>query len=342
MNSDQHNLDIDSYHINDIYGLFDMDVFRSTENDLKQAKRKMQNTHPDKSRLDPKYFVFYKKAYHVLESHYMSTHLAEFSEGLMTKGLHNGYAYDPHYNVETVASGHAIPSRWNQDEMHQKNQQFNELFEQNYEKKIHRDNSWFSSTPSSTNPSGQGQSNRDLMASVNQRRNDIPSIGTANMGAPNDKNLREYRRQQRENNQLMVYRGFQEMSSNGGGSYFHDDDAEERERHEYVSSGDPFAKLKFDDIRKVYKDETVFTVDESQYEEMPKYNSVKDYENMRGQALHQPKTRQELEREEWQRQYDAERLKKLAVDYKSAEWKKQQANEKKTQSFLSSFLRLGN
>jgi len=58
-------LDISNYNLNDILKLFKLD-YDFDENDLKRAKRVVLQTHPDKSRLDAKYFIFYSKAYKVL------------------------------------------------------------------------------------------------------------------------------------------------------------------------------------------------------------------------------------------------------------------------------------
>jgi hypothetical protein len=62
-------LDIDNYNLEDILHLFkipsDFDEFH-----LKAAKKIVLKTHPDKSKLDPKYFLFYSKAYKVLYTIY--------------------------------------------------------------------------------------------------------------------------------------------------------------------------------------------------------------------------------------------------------------------------------
>jgi hypothetical protein len=62
-------LDIDNYNLEDILNLFkipeDFD-----ESHLKSAKKIVLKTHPDKSKLDPKYFLFYSKAYKVLYTIY--------------------------------------------------------------------------------------------------------------------------------------------------------------------------------------------------------------------------------------------------------------------------------
>ena len=51
------NLNIDNYELVDLLALFKLD-FDFNEQDLKQVKKTVLQTHPDKSQLDKKYFLF--------------------------------------------------------------------------------------------------------------------------------------------------------------------------------------------------------------------------------------------------------------------------------------------
>lgn len=62
-------LNIDNYSLEDILNLFKIPI-DFDENDLKHAKKLVLKSHPDKSKLDSKYFLFYSKAYKVLFSIY--------------------------------------------------------------------------------------------------------------------------------------------------------------------------------------------------------------------------------------------------------------------------------
>ena len=58
-------LNIDNYNLEDLIVLFNIsDKF--TENDLKEAKKKVLKMHPDKSKLDKKFFLFFSKAYKII------------------------------------------------------------------------------------------------------------------------------------------------------------------------------------------------------------------------------------------------------------------------------------
>jgi hypothetical protein len=63
-------LNIENYSLIDIYNLFKIKSVLNDES-LKNAKRIVLRTHPDKSKLDSKYFIFfsiaYKKLYHIYE-----------------------------------------------------------------------------------------------------------------------------------------------------------------------------------------------------------------------------------------------------------------------------------
>jgi hypothetical protein len=62
-------LDINNYDLNDLLSLFHLQ-YNFTEDDLKRAKKMALMTHPDKSRMDKKYFLFFTSAYKIIYSIY--------------------------------------------------------------------------------------------------------------------------------------------------------------------------------------------------------------------------------------------------------------------------------
>ena len=58
-------LDISNYSLTDILGLFGLS-HNFSRDDLRNAKKVVLRTHPDKSKLDKKYFLFFTKAYRML------------------------------------------------------------------------------------------------------------------------------------------------------------------------------------------------------------------------------------------------------------------------------------
>lgn len=58
-------LNIENYNLNDLLNLFKLKN-NFTEEDLKNAKKIVLKTHPDKSKLDKKYFLFFSSAYKIV------------------------------------------------------------------------------------------------------------------------------------------------------------------------------------------------------------------------------------------------------------------------------------
>ena len=70
---EDHDLDLDNYKLNDILNLFKV-PYDFDEKDLKRAYRQVLMIHPDKSKLDAKYFHFYVEAYKILSNIYYFHH----------------------------------------------------------------------------------------------------------------------------------------------------------------------------------------------------------------------------------------------------------------------------
>ena len=62
---DNHDLNVDNYNLDDLLELFNLD-YSFDKDDLKKAKNICLRTHPDKSGLESKYFIFYKNAYKII------------------------------------------------------------------------------------------------------------------------------------------------------------------------------------------------------------------------------------------------------------------------------------
>ena len=128
-----HNLDINTYSLEEIMGLLDLD-FNLSEESMRRAKKKVLMTHPDKSKLPQEYFLFYKQAYEIVLNIFK----------VKSRANNISTEYNPNEvqrNTLGTNSQVEIPSS------HVKkvsNSKFNELFEQNVSKPV--DNSkyeWF-------------------------------------------------------------------------------------------------------------------------------------------------------------------------------------------------------
>jgi cation transport regulator ChaB len=72
-----HNLDIQQYNLKELLGLFNINTYDFSLNDLKKAKKMVLMMHPDKSKLPHDYFIFYKKAFEIVVKFYSNKNKTE-------------------------------------------------------------------------------------------------------------------------------------------------------------------------------------------------------------------------------------------------------------------------
>lgn len=309
-----HNLRIENYTFDELLGLFELKSYDISLEQLKTAKKRVLMLHPDKSRLAPEYFLFYKKAFEIVVQFYESQNrqnqVIDENTTKYTPMQTNDHGKKTGQNIKQVIS--KIPTDTFQNK-------FNELFEQNgmAYRPDPKKNQWFQDeAPVFQDAPEQGQ------------------VSAKNMGQVFDT-----MKQNQSHSMVQQYRGVQEMSSTmgGGSSSFHDDQ-EEEERTQYISS-DPFSKLKFDDLRKVHKDQTVFAVSERDFEKVQKYGSVDEFNRARAQHSYDPlaedKAKQILAQQE--QAYKEAMMRKEYVGKL-----RRQEFEEKNRNVLASFLQLKN
>lgn len=302
--SPSHNLNINTYSLEELLGIFDL-KYHITIEDLKRAKKKVLMLHPDKSKLPADYFLFYKKAFDIVCQFYdnQNKQNAEVSS--------NNTAYVPmKAPTSTVQQVNTVIEKMGEKGFQDK---FNELFEKNMAKKPDPErNAWFKTDE----PAYQ------IDAHVN----------TKNMG--------EVLENIKQKNQGMVkYMGVQSLYTGGQpgpGAGLYDDDGEPSE--EYVSC-DPFSKLKYDDLRKVHKDQTVFSVSELDFAKVPKYASVDQYNRARAETAGKPLEKTEAETILANREREMQEKmmqKQYHAGLRTMEY------EQKNKNVMASFLYLGN
>lgn len=172
---------------------------------------------------------------------------------------------DPHTNKQL---------RETVDKMkHEKFQQrFNELFEENMrEAPDPSKNAWFQAETATYAPE--------------------QTVNASNLNAT----FETIKTRQREQG-IVRYTGVSELSSfSGNASSLYDGIQPADEEDTYVSS-DPFSKLKYEDLRKVHKDQTVFSVSENDYSSVPKYANVDQYSRARNSAPLTPMEKEQAQR----------------------------------------------
>ena len=303
-----HNLDINKYTLEEIFGLFDL-TYNLTEESMRAAKNKVLMIHPDKSKLPPSYFHFYREAYEIVLNIYKQK--ARQTEGVLNANSvykpldHEESRPDISKKMAEAATG--TGSNKNQNAF---NNKFNDLYDKNMARKADTSRyDWFRQSDSVFDDFSQKQ------------------VNPKNMGTE----LEAIKQKQAA---LQVYRGVQEMNASGqsGTSYFEEDDGAE-----YVSS-DVFSKLKFDDLRKVHKDQTVFAVSESDLNKRVQYKSVDQFVRDRdgGVApLSKIEAAQLLERQQKEKE-------QLIMNKQHRDFMLQKEYESKQQAVRAAFLQLRN
>ena len=242
-------LDIDNYNLDDILRLFKMPR-NFTEEHLKNAKRIVLKTHPDKSGLDAKYFLFYTKAYKMVYFIHnfknKSANKTENVSGLVTEEnsieSHNG-VLNTFFEKNKKMKEPAHFNKW-----------FNEQFEKH---KVEEE----------SNGNGYG----DWLKSENGIY-DRPTDGKGNIA-----NMKvDFEKHKRQVRSLVVYNGIDDLyTSNLGGTLLGGAGGIEGS---YSSS--LFSNLAYQDIKQAHT-ETVIPVSEEDFHNTKKFNNLEDYKTYR-------------------------------------------------------------
>jgi len=304
-----HNLDIRQYTLDEIYALFGCKRETISIEMLKKAKHRVLMTHPDKSGMPPDYFIFYKKALEILATDYAEMHRLEQSDAQMKKLEQNGYEYthgggEEEERLRAVASKAASGERFSKD--------FNRIFEEQMQQKIDESrNDWF--------------------------RNDHAIYDTSRVSRNNmAQSMEEIKRQQRA---MTRYTGGVREMTHHIGTRLYDATDEGEEVEDMYITGDPFAKLKFEDLRRVHKDETVFQVSESDYHNVPSYKNAEEYGRARSSQQFDQLSKDQGERILEQR--ERERASRIQ-QYQRRAYEQGLENARKQEAVKAMFLRLSN
>jgi hypothetical protein len=341
-NKEQVVLDIKMYTFRELLDLFNLtDSTRLTEQDMKGAKRSVLQMHPDKSRLPPEYFLFYQQAYQVILDFYVQqqrvsrpipttpvvydtdTNNAGYVDrrgeiGSKGSSNRNDDAVCPQVTQVGKAINAVPPDRFQQT--------FNQLFEQHMTNdQLATDrtarNQWFTNV-AADEAAAQDASKATSVSAVHEH-------------------IESYKKTQAEQ-ALTMYRGVQDYGAFGTDNHklYGDDEGGVGggDNMEYASC-DPFAKLKYDDLRKVHRDQTVFAVSgERDFGNRKQYGSHKDLEAERAGQTYDSMDKGEAERvlAEQKRAY-MERIQKQEYTSKLQTMEYETKNE----AVQAHFLRLG-
>lgn len=299
-----HNLHIESYSLDELLQLFELTTRTINAENLKKAKKKVLMLHPDKSKLGPEYFLFYKKAFDIVVQFYHQQNRQNTTTEEMKQQIYDPPADEAMTkNVRTAMDD--VSSREFQ-------QQFNKLFESNHMglKQDTERNEWFQSEKSSY---------------------DLPSEGGVSK-----QNLNDHFRQARQQTASLVrYQGVQSL--NEGHSAGNDLYNDQQEFQDQYMTSDPFSKLKFDDLRKVHRDQSILAVSEDDIHGIQTYRSVDEFNRARSQHSYDPMEKSKADAI-LRDQELAMKDKMMQREYKAK--LQTEAYTEKNKSILSSFLLL--
>jgi len=189
-NMDRLDLDLDSYTLNDLYKLFNIHE-PITESVLKRSKLIVLKMHPDKSKLNSKYFLFFSKAYKRLFSIY------EFQNKSTLKTYKDEDLYDESNNT-------VLDNMFNQNKALKDTKHFNSWFNTQFEKHRLED----------PNQTGYG----DWLKGDEGLYNTEPNVTQTNMNEA-------FERQKKQIQSLTVYQGVTDTYASLNGSSLLDDNS---------------------------------------------------------------------------------------------------------------------
>lgn len=215
-------LNIKNYNFFEVLELFGIKPNRAiTEQDIKNGKLLVLSMHPDKSKLSPMYFIFYKKAFECIIEFYQTQSTVRSQK----------LSYDNNSDSDHTNHIKAHLSKINPEKF---NVMFNKLYEENNKINVDSQNHWF-------------------------KRDDtvISSKKTSNIHDDIQMIRKNNQKENVESNSVTKFNEYPTLDNHVGcvlhDDYLNNDDAP------YIYCN-PSSKLIFDDLRKVHLNESIINV----------------------------------------------------------------------------------
>ena len=247
-------LNIDSYSREDLFKLFGLKTMTLSEDIMKECKKTVLKTHPDKSHLDEKYFIFFSKAYKKLQGIY------EFQNKTNNKKTIDSNEYFDTDN--SLLLDHLFDKKKDLRD----NKNFNSWFNEQFEKHKLED----------TNETGYGKwlkSDEDIMFT--------PNVSKSNMASEMEKRKKQVQ-------SLTTYNGVTDFTASSfGGSSLMSYDSN-------FSSGSLFSNegIGYTDLRQAYV-ESVIPVTEEDFHRTQKFKTMEEYKRHRESVDTTPLSKEE-------------------------------------------------
>lgn len=241
-NTNNFDLSIDNYSMKDIFHLFNIQSDLLDENVMREAKKFVLKTHPDKSKLDPKYFLFYSSAYKKLFQ------VFEFQNKSTKKKMdQEDFSNDSNNKI--------LDNVFTKNEALKDPKNFNEWFNQKFDQY-------------KTEDDGDINKGYGNWLKSNEGVIDASNVAKADMA-------NEFERYKKQIQSVTVYNGINDPASSTFGTSI-------ISQQNNFTSGGLFNNdgLGFTDLRQAYE-ESVIPVTEEDYQNIPKYKNINEYKNAR-------------------------------------------------------------
>jgi hypothetical protein len=264
LNTGNFDLNIDNYSMKDIFHLFNINNETLNEELMRNAKKFVLKTHPDKSGLESSYFLFYSSAYKKLYSIY------EFQNKSLNKK-----EQQEEFSNET--NNQILENLFNKNESLKEASNFNSWFNKQFDKFKNDEDDI------DTNNKGYGdwlKSNEDIV--------DMKNISKSNM-------MTEFEKHKKQIQTITKYEGVNDMFSSTFGATILG------EQNNFTSGGLFNEDLGFTDLRQAYQ-ESVIPITEDDYNNIPKYKNINEYKTARDNVNVAPQSKEEAMKKLFQQQ----------------------------------------
>lgn len=238
-------LNIDNYNLEDILNLFNIS-YNFNEEDLKNAKKIVLHSHPDKSKLDKKYFFFFTKAYKYLYFIYEFRKKNNIKEDLIKEEKE-------YVNIITEEE------RNNNYELLKNNNDFKNNF-----------NSWFNKMFDEHKISSEYE--KDGYGEWLKDDSNFKEFDNCNNISKMNESINNYKN---NNFSVVKYNDFDDslFSSNNSSNLLND-------RLDDYSNGDIFSKFGYNDLKKAHEESLIPVSDNLKRQD---FKSINDYKMFRNQ-----------------------------------------------------------
>jgi len=251
-------LNIDNYSREDLFKLFGLKNMNLTEDVMKECKKIVLKTHPDKSRLEEKYFIFFSKAYQKILGIY------EFQNKTNNKRVQTTNEFFDSNN------GNVLDRLFDNKKDLKDPRNFNKWFNDQFENHKLED-------PNETGYGNWLKSDDDIIYT--------PNVTKSNMAAEMEKRKKQVQT-------LTTYNGVSDpyASTFGGSSLMVYDNN--------FTSGSLFSNegIGYTDLRQAYV-ESVIPVTEEDYKKTQKFNNFEEYKRHRETVDTTPLSKEEAMRQ---------------------------------------------